>query len=197
MRELSKRERSGVASAVLPLLVAALAAQGCGTDVPTVPPLPSASPSAPPTAPPTQPLPIEGPYYLTTIIDPSCADRFPRTVRRREFAITVRRAEGLSYFDFVSPDTIPIWIRGSFILPSGYVAANGDIHVILEFYENFSQNGTRSNLLIYWAGDKTFAYSAPDRAIGGVIGGYVTYAEDDDPQVRCESAYHQIAITPR
>jgi hypothetical protein len=197
LRALNERERSGVASAVLSLLVAALAAQGCGTDLPTVPPLPPASPSVPPTAPPTQPLPIEGPYYLTTIIDPSCADRFPRSVRRREFAINVRPAEERSYFDFVTPDTFAIWIRGSFIFPSGYVAGSGDIHVILEFYQNFSQNGTRSNLTIYWDGDKTFAYSAPDRAIGGLIGGCVRYAEDDDPEVRCESAYHQIALTPR
>jgi hypothetical protein len=179
------------ASAFLP--VAALALVGCGTELPSVPmpPMPPTSPR--PTPPPTQPLSIEGPYYLTTIIDPNCADGFPRSFRRREFAITIRRAEMLSYFDFVTPDTFPSWIRGSSIFPSGSVAADGKIHVILEFY----QSGAQSILVFQWSADNTLGYSATDHAIGGLVGGLVTYQDADHPQVECQSAYHQIALTPR
>ncbi|HEY6554648.1 MAG TPA: hypothetical protein VI669_14920 [Vicinamibacteria bacterium] len=130
---------------------------------------------------------------MTTIIDPSCADRFPRSARRREFATTIRRGEGLSYIDFDDPGTFPSWIRGSFLFPSGSVAANGDIHVILEFY----QVNTGSILVFQWSADQTLDYSAQDRAIGGLIGGLVTYKDADYQQVECTSAYHQIALTPR
>ena len=174
-------------------MLAALAAVGCSTETPSAPTVPSPSPSASPTTAPSLPLPIEGSYYLTTIIDPSCADRFPRSVRRREFAITIRPAPTLSYFDFVTPDTFASWIRGSFTFPSGHLAADGNISVILDFY----QDGAHSRLSIGWYGDTTLAYSAPDRAIGGLVGGRVAYAEDDDPQVECASSYHQIALTPR
>ena len=105
----------------------------------------------------------------------------------------MRRAEGLSYFDFASPGIVIPELPGAFSFSSGSVAANGDIHVLITFFEERAGSFLDFN----WSAENTIGYSAPDHAIGGLIGGLVSYQDRDYPHVECTSVNHQIALTPR